>query len=141
MFLNHDQQRDVLQIQMHWCFLLDQNGRPIAVLPHKRLPSSEEIRGMAFDKFEKMGFRVERCNPAQANAIVRVYNNLCYEHNKNQYCLLGAMCFVKADEDSEWISAKGDEIDYTKCIVIHDFFDGGEVEVNMDYSDTYVKLI
>lgn len=140
MFLNHDQQRDVLQIQMHWCFLLDQNGRPIAVLPHKRLPTSEEIRSMAFEKLEKMGLKVERCNPAEANTVVRVYNNLCFEHKNNHFCLLGAMCFTKNEEGSSWCSAKGEEIDYAKCEVIHDFFDGGEVVVEMEYSDTYVKL-
>lgn len=144
MSLTLKQKREIGRIRLDWCFLVNSRGHPLGVFPKGRLPYLEEVKEMIFDKLkEDGGYQVKRIRPADANCVVRVYNNLEYVHGEENYCLLGAICYTKAHGQNKWVSydKEGNEevLDYENCKVAVEFSNGVEFAC-AEFFDTYVKV-
>ena len=145
MALTLKQKKNVGQVRLHWCFLLGPNDRPIGVFPNRRLPTSEELRAMAFDKLKEHGYLVKRVKPADANCIIRVYNNHYYEHNQQKYCFIGATCYTKAGKANKWVTYDSDDqeipLDYAMHEITQILDDDKSAKIETEFFDTYVRLI
>lgn len=143
MSLTLKQKNDVGKIRLDWCFFVNARGHPLGVFPKKRLPYLEEVRAMAIEKLESMGYQVKKIKPSDANCVIRVYNNLEYSHGDDKYCLLGAICHTKAHGANKWVwyDEQGNEhaMDYESC-KIEEKFKGEPKEVEVEFFDTYVNV-
>lgn len=143
MALTLKQKREVGKIRLDWCFLVNARGHPMGVFPKGRLPFLEEVRNMVFEKLQEMGYQTKRIRPNDANCVVRVYNMLEYEHNGENYCLLGAICYTKAHGANKWVcyDENGNEevMEYENCNVAVNFSDV-IISVKTEFFDTYVNV-
>ena len=143
MSLTLKQRKDVGKIRLAWCFIVNARGHPLGVFPKGRYPYLEEVRALAYDKLENMGYQIRRTSPDDANCVIRVYNLIDYAHGDEKYCLLGAICYTKSDNKNQWVwYDKNDEehtLDYESCKIDEKFRGRSEI-VEAEFFDTYVKV-
>lgn len=145
MSLTLKRKKEVGRIRLAWCFLLKPDGEPLGVFPKRRLPTAEEIRIMVFEELSEKGYSAKIVRPADANCVIRVYRNLKCEHKSEEYCLIGAFCYTKAHGSNKWAAYDEDGnvqiMDYEKCEIENVFESGGFDKIEMEFFDTYVKIV
>lgn len=107
------------------------------------IPSFTEIFDRMCDNIVKDGFHsIERCAPANANCIIRVYKRLNYKYDWGIVLnLYGARCYTKLC--GKWVTSDGIDIysiRYDKLAIDLILGPDESLTIDVDFADYYVKV-
>lgn len=120
------------------------------------VPSSYQLVDSVIAQILECGFsKVERVAPSDANCIIRVFQKLHYEYDRELiFNIYGADCFVReyfafgdrffSREESDWLTTDlNDEtfsINFSKCSISEWLCQDEKVIIEADFFDIYVRV-
>ena len=144
--LNAEQKKEIREVKCGCCYEIDAAGKLVG-LEDKEIAKNPDliaVRRLLIQKLTIIGYTVNFVKPHQANCIIRVHKAE-KEHNGQKYCVIGGNCFVKDWIDGKWRSISGSgsefELDFAKCRRRIWFCQDDYWEPELDFFDTYVKLV
>lgn len=146
MAINIKQKEDVRKVNFGWFYAINEKGEPKYLNKRDEKPNYEigQIRQLVFGLLKQKGFQIYPVKPPSANCIIRVYKDEKKYNDGTKYRMLGAYCYTKGS-DGRWhcIDKQGSEcgIDFSKHTIRTWFFQDEYWDVNVDFFDTYVKLV